>query len=122
MTAGQAITMVDDLEPNQYTEQQKLTWLARLDGQIFEELVLTHEHEEGAAFVPPSSTTDELLVPFPYDDIYNFWLQAMIALENGENAKYIVQMQLFNAAYTNYGRLYNRKYKPYERAPNRLRF
>ena len=121
MTAGEAITMVDDLEPNQYTEQNKLTWLVRLDGQIFEELILTHEHEEGAVFTPPSSAADELLVPFPYDGIYNYWLQAMIALENGEGTKYITQMQLFNAGYKNFAWMYNRKYKPLG-AENRMRF
>ena len=121
MTAGEAITMVDDLEPNQYTEQQKLTWLARLDGQIFEELILTHEHEEGAVFTPPSSAADELLVPFPYDGIYNYWLQAMIALENGEGTKYITQMQLFNSLYKSFAWNYNRKYRPIG-AENRMRF
>ncbi len=121
MTVSEAIANVDDLEPNQYTEQQKLTWLARLDGQIFEELVLTHEHEEGAEYTPLSSGDDVLLVPFPYDGIYNYWLQAMISLENGENAKYVVQMQLFNAEYTNYARWYNRNHRPVY-SNNRLRF
>jgi hypothetical protein len=121
MTVGEAIRVVDDLEPNQYTEQQKFTWLARLDGQIFEELILTHEKEEGAVFTPPSSSGDELLVPFPYDGIYNYWLQAMIALENGENAKYMAQMQLFNALYKSFAWNYNRKYRPLG-AENRMRF
>ena len=121
MTVGEAIRVVDDLEPNQYTDQQKFTWLARLDGQIFEELILTHEKEEAAVFTPPSSSGDELLVPFPYDGIYNYWLQAMIALENGENAKYMAQMQLFNALYKSFAWNYNRKCRPLG-AENRMRF
>ncbi len=121
MKVSEVISMVNDLEPNQYPEQTMITWLARLDGQIFEELILTHEHEEGAAFTPPSSAEDQLLVQFPYDEIYNYWLQAMIALENGEGSKYLVQMQLFNAGYKNYAWLYNRNHRPIG-AENRLRF
>ncbi len=112
MTVSEAISLVDGLEPNQYTEAQKLAWLNSLDGQIFNEIILTHEHEEGAEYTPLSLGTDELLVPFPYTNIYNYWLQAMIDLENGETAKYTVQMQMFNAAYENYSHWYNRRYAP----------
>ena len=64
MTAGEVITLVDALEPNQYTEQNKLTWLDRLDGQIFNEVIYTHAHEEGAHYTPLSSGDDELIVAF----------------------------------------------------------
>ena len=121
MTAQEAIALVDDLEPNQYTEQNKLTWLDRLDGQIFNEIIMTHEHEEGAHYTPLSSGEDELLVPFPYDGLYNYWLQAMISLENGEAQKYLVQMELFNSAYQNYCHWYNRTHRPIG-AQNRLRY
>ena len=38
-----AISLVDDLKPNQYTETRKIQWLSRLDGQIFTEVFQTHE-------------------------------------------------------------------------------
>ena len=121
MTVNEVITLVDELEPNQYTEQQKFTWLDRLDGQIFNEVIYTHAHEEGAHYTPLSSGDDELLVPFPYDSIYNYWLQAMIALENGESQKYLVNKDLFNAAYENYVHWYNRNHRP-AGSRNRLRY
>lgn len=121
MTVQEAISMTDALEPNQYTEQQKITWLDRLDGQIFNEIIMTHEHEEGAHYTPLSSGEDELLVPFPYDEIYSYWLQAKIAIENSESSKYMMNMELFNAAYTNYAHWYNRTHRPVG-AWNRLRF
>ena len=98
-----------------------ITWLDRLDGQIFNEIILTHVHEEGAAYSPLSSTEDELLVPFPYDEIYNYWLQAKMALENSESAKYLMNMELFNAAYLNFSHYYNRTHRPIG-AINRLRY
>ena len=42
MTAGEAIHRVDELEPNQFSDAQKLRWLSNHDGQIYEELVKTH--------------------------------------------------------------------------------
>ena len=39
MKAMEAIGQVDVLEPNQYSVEQKLKWLAVLDGQVFEELI-----------------------------------------------------------------------------------
>lgn len=36
------LSAVDELEPSQYGTQTKTEWLSELDGQIYEELVLTH--------------------------------------------------------------------------------
>ena len=47
MTIMDAIERVDTLKPNQYTEEQKVRWLERLDGQLFLELVCTHEGAAG---------------------------------------------------------------------------
>ena len=33
MTISDAITMVDALRPNQYSQDMKIRWLSRLDGQ-----------------------------------------------------------------------------------------
>ncbi len=121
MTGSEAIALGDGFEPNYYTQAQKIAWLNSLDGQIFNEIILTHEHAEGAEYTPLSLGTDELLVPFPYTNIYNYWLQAMIALENGETQKYLVNKDLFNAAYENYVHWYNRNHQPIG-AENRFKF
>ena len=42
MTAGELIARVDALRPNQYSADDKLGWLRRLDGQILAELEETH--------------------------------------------------------------------------------
>lgn len=67
MTITEAIERVDTLKPNQYTDEQKVRWLERLDGQLFLELVCTHEGAEGTL---PRYGTDqmdrELLAPDPW--------------------------------------------------------
>ena len=39
MTISDAITMVDALRPNQYSQDMKIRWLSRLDGMIWQEVI-----------------------------------------------------------------------------------
>ncbi len=122
MTVIEIFNKVDNLEPNQYTQKEKLDWLNQLDGQIFDELILTHEHEDGISFTPHSDASDEPLVPSPYGmDIYVNYLKAMIAESNHEMVKYNASMTLFNSAYQRYASWYNRNNMPVQNG-NRLFF
>ena len=127
MTVNDIISKVDSLEPNQYTTNDKLAWLNQLDGQIFQELILTHVHEEDAEYTPHTATDDSLLVPFPYgEEVYVNYLKAMIAEANHEIVKYNASMMLYNAAYQRYAGWYNRNVLPVNTMPhgrhNRLHF
>ena len=113
MTAGTLIGQVDALEPNQYTQAQKLLWLSELDAQIFAEIVTTHEDPIREAFEPYSATTDELLVPFPWDgDLYRWALIAQIRLHNAEGERYNQAITAFSAAYQSFADQYNRSHRP----------
>ena len=99
MKAMEAIGQVDILEPNQYSVEQKLKWLAVLDGQVFEELISDY-YEQAVKPGEYRTGEEELLIPMPYaQSIYCRYLQAMIAAENFESAKYNQQIVLYNAAY-----------------------
>ena len=113
MTAGDVITQVDGLEPNQFSEADKLRWLSELDGQIFHEVIATHEGAELESFSAHASTTSELLVPFPYDgDLYRWALIAQIRLHNAESARYNQAITAFSAAYQAFVDWYNRTHAP----------
>ena len=50
-----------------------------------------------------------LIVGAPYgEDVYYYYLQAMIAAENSETQRYNKRMTLFNAAYQEWTDFYNR--------------
>lgn len=113
MTAGEAIRRVDELEPNQFSDAQKLRWLSNLDGQIYEELVKTHADPIREQFEEYVNLDDELLVPFPYaEGLYNWYLQAMIAAENSETESYEQLRQLYNSALQQFSDWYNRRHRP----------
>ena len=115
MTIAEAISLVDKLKPNQYTEVMKKNWLSKLDGLVFKEVFQTHEDNPVASFegYEEAGMETELLIPYPYDeDIYNYFLQASMDKENGETAKYNQSITLYNNAFFTFQNYYNRTHKP----------
>ncbi|MBQ9685165.1 MAG: hypothetical protein IJV41_01280 [Oscillospiraceae bacterium] len=113
MKAMDIIERVDLLEPNDYSPEQKLHWLATLDGKIYREVIKTHAD----AFIawPGEYVTGEeqLIVGEPFgEDIYYYYLQAMIAAENSETQRYNKRMTMFNSAYQEWTNWYNRNHMP----------
>ena len=111
MTIIEAIDKINSLKPNSYTQVDKVKWLSALDGIIKKEIIDTHEGAEDVTFNKYDEDTDvstELLVPYPYDDVYVKWLEAQIDYANGETAKYNNSMAMYNTAYSAFERYYNR--------------
>ena len=110
------IERLDLLEPNDYSPEQKLHWLWSLDGRIFREVIQTHEDAWSPFPACYESGDEELLVGDPYgEDLYYYYLQAMVAAENGETQRYNKRMTLFNSAYQGWANWYNRSHKPRQR-------
>lgn len=115
MTLIEAITRIDTLKPNTYTQQEKVKWLSTLDGIIKHEIIDTHEGADEVDFGGYDENTNiatELLVPAPYDDIYIRWLETRIDYTNGEYARYNNGVKAYNDAYSAYSRYYNGKHMP----------
>lgn len=118
MTIQDIIAKVDALAPNQYSVEQKVSWLSSLDGQIFNDVILTHEGA-GFVFYPPGGyDTDEyeLIVQPPYaEDLYTYYLLSRIAEFNSEAAKYNQYAARYNAAYKDWTGWYNRTHRSIKR-------
>ena len=115
MTILDIITHVDQLKPNGYQNATKIGWLSNLDGQIFRDVIATHEGAEITEFngYDEESLDKELLVPYPFDeDIYTYYLQAQIDKENGEIKKYNNSITQYNNAFLAYANWYNRNHTP----------
>ncbi len=116
MTAGEVIALADALRPNQYSNDQKLRWLRRLDGQILAELEDSHEPGGAAAAEPlPERYTPEtrLRAPFPYDEeLYTAYLFCQIDLHNAEIQKYNQSLSLLSAAWRQLADFVNRRRRP----------
>ena len=130
MTINQILAEVDELNPNQFDELIKIGWLSDLDSRVFEEVIMTHEHdlledEEGNQVEPTFSryteadVSTELLIPDTYSNTYKDYLKAMIAYENNETDRYSNALIMFNSNYQEYLTWYNKNHLPIQR-PLRL--
>ena len=124
MTILDAISQVDNLKPNTYSQFDKVKWLSTLDGIIKTEIIDTHEGGENVAFSGYTEYTDldtKLLVPAPYDEVYIRYLEMQIDYANNEYAKYNNSLMMYNSAYNAFEKHYNRDHMPISRG-NRFLF
>lgn len=116
MKVNEVIELVDELKPNNYTAARKIEWLNRIERQIYENIIMTHEHD-GVKELEPyiEESEDELLAPSPYDELYRWYLESQIDISNQEINKYNNSSALFNEAYGAYSNWYNRNHMPLHR-------
>lgn len=115
MTIIEAINRIDAVNPNNYSQPEKVAWLSTLDGVIKKEIIDTHEGAEAVTFTGYNEQTPldtVLLAPAPYDELYLFWLQSKIDYWNAEMGKYNNSIAMYNTAYSTFEKAYNREHKP----------
>ena len=131
MTPNKVIEVVDRLKPNAYSEEDKLRWISELEGMVvrlvfqWDETYLAEveakykskeikedEYKEilnkTKPFVYPEDMDKELLIPAPFDDVYNLFLCAKIDYYNREYTNYNNSAMMFEARYTEYKKDYIR--------------
>lgn len=115
MKIVEAITQVDSLKPNTYTQEDKIGWLSTLDTKIKTQIIDAHEGGENIAFSGYDSSTDletQMLVSAPFDGMYLRWLEAMIDYHNSDDSRYNNAIILFNNDYESFKRFYTRTHMP----------
>ena len=115
MTIIEAITQIDSLKHNTYSQENKVQWLSRLDSMVKRLIIDTHEGGEDVTFTGYGDKTDlhtELLVPAPFDEIYLRWLESQIDYTNGEYGKYNNAILMFNTSWREFQNYYNRNHMP----------
>ena len=113
MTVQQAISYLDEVKPNAFSQSVKLRWLSALEGRVANEVFLMapEEAEENCTFTS-ADLQKELLVGMPYDDLYTWWLQAQADLANGEYDRAQNTMTLFNELWGQFLRWFCQRYDP----------
>lgn len=114
MTIMEALHRIDTIKPNSYNQTEKIKWLSTLDGRIKTEIIDTHEGGNITfnEYTENTPLTTNLLIPYPYDDIYLFWLESKIDYWNGEIGKYNNSISMFNEAYSSFEKYYTRNNMP----------
>ena len=115
MTIHEAITRLDSLKHNTFTDEQKIAWLSELDGRIRADFLDTHEggpEEPFTGYDPLTPRMTKLQVPFPDDGFYVPYLMAMVDYHNGEIEKYNNSSVVYRSYYNQFRCRYTRTHMP----------
>ena len=106
MTVKEAMKRADALRMNTVSDEQKAAWVSDLDGQLAEMFGIE----------PPVNNWPEedrvLLMPAPHDDVYVFYLVAMIDYYNQESTMYVNDMDIYNRAMKDARAWWRRGHRP----------
>lgn len=108
MTPNKVIEIVDRLKPNSYSEEDKLRWINELDGLV-QRLVIQTDKQTQYAY--PDDMDRELIIPAPFDDVYELYLSAKIDYHNREYANYNNSALMFEAQFNEYKKDFIRKHQ-----------
>lgn len=116
MTINKVIEQVDELRPSTFSDEQKTAWLSTLDGMIAR-VVMQQEAAETYSF--PEDADRKLRVQPPFDGIYGLYLQAKIALHQGEIEDYNNLLTVFDTQFSEFKKAYIRENRPKSAGPYR---
>lgn len=101
LTLRKLIAAVDKLRPNVFTNEQKVQWVNDVEGDVWLNVLLLSP----ADLRPYNWETDQgtvLTVQSPFDGLYTYYLEAMIAYESEEDDTYQNAMEQYNQAFLKY--------------------
>ena len=117
MTIHDAIAEVDSLKSNMFSEKDKIRWLSRLEARIYQEIICTHQRNEGEEEISFTGYGEddgekELLVGQPHDELYLRWLEAQIDYHNMEYDSFNNSNAVFDAVFSSFRNAYNQSHMP----------
>ena len=107
VTPNKVIEHVDGIRPNAYSEEMKLKWISALDGMV-KKLVMQEDDVKPYSY--PEDMDKELLIPFPFDDLYGMYIESMIDFYNKEYGNYNNSATMFEEKYREYKKAYIREH------------
>lgn len=114
MKIAEVIDIAKEQYPNEVSEDYMLTWLKRLDMQIYEDTICTHEKPEG--YKEPDfdnyNMMTELIVPDIYGELYETYLKMKIAQHLVESKRYGIEHTNYNNVLVTFQQWYNRHHMP----------
>ena len=123
MKICEAISQINSLKPNTYSDKQKIYWLSQVESMIKRLVIDAHEGGEQisfAGFTEDTSTETELFMPEPFSMGYVYWLEAQIHYANEDIDMYNSAIMMFNASFSEYKADYKRNHV--SRGTGRFRF
>ena len=109
MKIGEAISYTRSLSGNAVDDNTLCRWLSELDGRLMLDF---YKGSEWMSYSLPQDEDHELLVPFPWDELYVHYLEAMVYYSNGEFERYRNSYEMYNKKELDYRQWYARNQLP----------
>ena len=109
MTPNKCIEQVDSVKPNAYGEEDKFRWINDLEGMVQR---LVWQAGAAAPLQYPDDGDTELLIPYPFEDAYILFMEAMIDYHNREWDNYNNSVSMFYTRFDEYKKAYIRENLP----------
>lgn len=114
MTLAEIIASVDEMNPNQFSAQQKTRWINEVEHKVVEEVI---NRSEGfliifRPYVYEVNAETVLKVPDQYADVYTSYLLAKIDFVNSDIERYNNAVAMHDAAFREYAAWFRRTHKP----------
>ncbi len=114
MTVAGIIEQYNTERPNSVEDSLKLGWLEKCERMIIDTVILTHEdapcEEDIEDHIANFGMDTELYVNEPYDDLYLYFLDQRIAMNNNDNKRLNTASTYYNNALLTYQQQYTRKH------------
>lgn len=109
MKISEAISYTRSLSGNAVDDNTLCRWLSELDGRLMLDF---YKGSEWMSYSLPQDEDHELLVPFPWDELYVHYLEAMVYYSNGEFERYRNSYEMYNKKELDYRQWYARNQLP----------
>ena len=119
MTVAGMIEQYNMERPNSVEDSVKRDFLKKCEANILDSVILLYEpgvgertFEEWVDWLDNFNYDTELILKEPYDDVYLYWLDQRICLNNNDKARYNVASRLFDNIFLSFKQKYNREHYP----------
>lgn len=109
MKIKEAIAFAKKLSGNAMDDDTLCRWLSELDGRLMLDF---YKGSEWMSYSVPQDEDHDLLVPFPWDEMYVHYLEAMVYYSNGEFERYRNSYEMYNKKELEYRQWYARNQLP----------
>ena len=111
-TINEVLERVQRTKPSNMDDRDKARILLELDRRIFEEITREDEPDHTPPGNWPEDGDWELIVPAPYDNLYDLYLTAMLEYWMREYDGYNNTVGLFTEAYDEFRSRWRRDHRP----------
>lgn len=107
------IERCDRVRLNDIDDAEKVRWLGELDGEIALNIMLMSVADaESFRYDPMEDMDTELLVRFPYDALYQHYLEAKVDYANNDLNRYNASSAMYNLKLDEFRHWFVSRYEP----------